>query len=145
MAKKLTAGVLQGAQYREKMNVEWLGEIYEIEIRPLMNNEASEIEALLQEGVSVKGKPGIKGRMERVVDFDTKKNTYGRYKADIKAVAYGTTDESLTEEVIEREFPRKLVKEIAERIKKISGIGNDEEVEEFNEGVDNPYDKSGEQ
>lgn len=138
MAKKLTAGVLQGTAYTETMTVKWQGEEYEIEIKALNNKQASEIEALLQSGVTVKGKPGIKGRMERVIDFDTKENTYGRYKADIKTVAMGTTDESITEKVVEEEFPPKLVKEIAQRIRQITGIGNQDEIESFNEGEDNP-------
>lgn len=138
MAKKLTAGVLQGNQYTELMEIVWQGEQFEVEIKPLTNKEASEVEALMQEGVIVKGKPGIKGRMERVMDFDTRKNTFGRNQADVLAVAYGTVDESITQEVVETEFPHKMVKEIAARIKQISGIGNQEEVEDFNDGEDNP-------
>ena len=138
LSKKLTAGVLQGASYKETMQVEWQGDTFEIEIRALTNREATEIEALMQEGVTIKGKPGIKGRMERVMDFDTRKNTFGRNQADVKAVALGTVDESITEEVVENEFPHKLVKEIAQRIKEITGIGNQEDIEEFNEGEENP-------
>lgn len=141
LAKKLTAGVLQGSAYTETMEVEWMGETFEVEIKPLTNKEASEVEALMQEGVTVKGKPGIKGRMERVMDFDTRKNTFGRYRSDVKAVALGTTDKSITEEVVENEFPPKIVKEIAQRVKQITGIGNQEEIDEFNEGVENPSDK----
>ena len=138
MAKKLTAGVLQGNQYTEVMELSWQEEAFEVEIKPLTNKEASEIEALLQEGVTVKGKPGIKGKMERVMDFDTRKNTQGRYQADIKAVAFGTVDESITEEVVDSQFPPKLVKEIAAQVKKITGIGNQEDVSEFNEGEESP-------
>lgn len=142
MAKKLTAGVLQGKQYTETIEVELGQETFEVEITPLNNKEATEIEALSQEGVSVKGKPGRGGKMERVMDFDTRKNTFGRNQADVKAVALGTVDESITEEVVENEFPHKLVKEIAMHVKRISGIGNQEEVEDFNDGEDNPSDKS---
>lgn len=133
MAKKLTAGVLQGKQYTETIEVELGQETYELEITPLNNKEATEIEVLSQEGVSVKGKPGRGGKMERIMDFDTKKNAYGRNAGNIKAIAYGTVDESLTEEVIAEQFPHKLVKEISERIKEISGIGNQDEVGELNE------------
>jgi hypothetical protein len=145
LAKKLTAGVLQGNAYRETMEVEWDGETYEVEIKPLTNKEASEVEALMQEGVTVKGKPGIKGKMQRTMDFDTRKNTFGRYDSDIKAVALGTTEKSITEDVVDKEFPPKLVKEIAKRVKQITGIGNQEEVEEFNEDVENPSEQDGEQ
>lgn len=145
MAKKLTAGVLQGTAYRETMTVEWQGEEYEIDIRPLSNKEASEIEALFQKGVKLRGKPGIKGRIERVMDFDFEQNTYGRYEADIKTVAFGTVDTSITVEVVEKEFPPKLVKEIAQRIRQISGIGNQDEIDEFNEGVDDPSEQNSEQ
>jgi len=145
MAKKLTAGVLQGNQYTEVMEVVWQGESFEIEIKPLNNKQASEIEALMQEGVTVKGKPGMKGKMERVMDFDTRKNTFGRYQADMKAVCLGTTDESITEEVVENQFPPKLVKEISAQVKKITGIGNQEDTDEFNEGEDTPSDGNREQ
>ena len=145
MAKKLTAGVLQGNQYTEVMELAWQGEQFEVEIKPLTNKQASEVEALMQEGVTVKGKPGIKGRMERVMDFDTRKNTFGRNQADVLAVALGTVDESITKEVVENEFPRKMVKEIAAQVKRISGIGNQEEVESFNDGEDNPSDGDGKQ
>lgn len=145
MAKKLTAGVLQGTSYAETMTVEWQGEEFEVEIKPLNNSQASEVEALMQEGITMKGKPGMKGKVERHMDFDTKKNLFGRNRSDIKAVALGTTDESLTEQVVESEFPPKLVKEIAERIKQITGISNKKEVEDFNEGVENPSDADREQ
>ena len=138
LAKKLTAGVLQGASYTETMQVEWQGETFEIEIKALTNKQAAEVEALMQEGVIIKGKPGIKGRIERIMDFDTRKNAFGRYESDVKAVEYGTTDPSITREVIENEFPPKLVKEIANRIKQITGIGNQDEIKGFNEGEDNP-------
>lgn len=140
LVKKLTAGVLQGASYTENMKVEWQGEQFEIEIKALSNKEASEVEALMQKGVKVQGKPGIGGKMQRVMDFDTTENTYGRYASDVKAVALGTTDKSLTEKVVENEFPPKLVKEIASRVKQITGIGNEEDVDEFNEGKENPSD-----
>lgn len=140
MAKKLTAGILQGASYTEVMEVEWQGEKFEIEIKALTNKQSSEIEALMQEGVDMKGKPGMKGKMERVMDFDLKKNAMGRYESNLKTVALGTTDESLTEKVIENEFPPKLVKEISARIRQITGIGNKDEIEGFNEGGENPSD-----
>src|SRR5699024_478065 len=127
------AGVLQGVSYTETMQVEWQGEQFEIEIRPLNNKEASKVEALMQEGVSVKGKPGMKGKMERVMDFDTKANLMGRNESDIEAVALGTTDKSITKKVVENEFPPKLVKEIATQIKNITGINIGKEIEEFNE------------
>lgn len=145
LAKKLTAGVLQGASYTETMEVEWNDEKFEIEIRALNNKQASEVEALMQEGVTVKGKTGIKGKMERIMDFDTKKNMFGRYQSDVKAVALGTTDTSLTEEVVENEFPPKLVKEIAKRIREITGIGKQDDVEGFNEGEENPSQQDREQ
>lgn len=140
LVKKLTAGVLQGASYTETMQVEWQGEKFEVEIKALTNKEASEVEALMQKGVRVQGKPGIGGKMQRVMDFDTTENTYGRYASDVKAVALGTTDESITEKVVENEFPPKLVKEIASQVKRITGIGNQDEIDEFNEGKENPSD-----
>lgn len=140
--KKLTAGVLQGTSYTKSITVEWMGEEYEVDIKPLSNKQASIIEALMQKGVIVKGKPGIKGRMERVIDFDTTENTKGRYEADVKTVALGTVDESITEEVVENQFPPKIVKEIAKEIRKITGIGEQEEIEVFNEGEENPSDES---
>lgn len=144
LVKKLTAGVLQGASYTENMSVEWQGDQFEIEIKALSNKEASEVEALMQKGVKVQGKTGIGGKMQRVMDFDTTENTYGRYASDVKAVALGTTDKTLTEKVVENEFPPKLVKEIASRVKQITGIGNEGEIEEFNEGKENPSDSDGE-
>jgi len=145
MTKKLTAGVLQGAQYTELMELVWQGEAFEVEIKPLTNKQASEVEALMQEGVTVKGKPGIKGKMERVMDFDTRKNTFGRNESDVKAVSLGTSDESITEDVVNDQFPHKLVKEIAAQVKKITGIGNQEDTDKFNEGEDTPSDGNGEQ
>lgn len=148
LVKKLTAGVLQGTEFTESMQVEWLGEQFEIEIRPLNNTEAGEVQALMQEGITVKGKPGRNGKMERQMDFDTKANLLGRNKSDVKAVALGTTDKSLTEKVIENEFPPKLVKEIGQRIKEITGIEIEkqgESLEAFNEGKENPSNENGEQ
>ena len=138
MAKKLTAGVLNGSQYTETMQLEWNGEKYELEIKPLTNKQASEIEVLLQEGISIKGKPSINGRIERLMDFDMRKNTYGRYKANVLTVVYGTVDEAITEKVVENEFPPKLIRHIAERIRVSTGIGQDEDIENFNEGLENP-------
>lgn len=144
MAKKLTAGVLDGKQFKEMFKVQWDEEEFEIEIRALGNSEATQVEELTQEGVTIKGKPGIKGKMQRHMDFDTKANLRGRNKADVKAVVLGTTDESVTDEVVENQFPKKLTKEIADRIKQISGIGNEKEVDEFAEGEETPSNSGGE-
>lgn len=140
MAKKLTAGVLQGASYTETMQVEWNNEKYEIEIRALNNTEASGVEALMQEGINVKGKAGRGGKIEQVMNFDSKQNLIGRRKSDIKAVALGTTDKSITEEVVENEFPPALVEEISSRIKQITGIANVDEIQDFTDGKQNPSD-----
>lgn len=140
MAKKLTAGVLQGTAYKETMQVEWMGQDYEIEIRALSNSEANEVEALMQEGIKINSERVKGGRMERVMDFDTKENLFGRNKSDIKAVALGTTDKSITEKVVENEFPPKLVREIGQRIKQVTGIRVDSQVEDFNDGKDSPKD-----
>lgn len=137
MVKKLTAGVLQGTSYRENMKVEWNGETYEIEIRALNNSEASQIEVLMQEGVTMKGRSGRGGQLEQTMDFDTAKNLLGRKKADVKAVVLGTTDEAITEKVVQNEFPPVLVEQIANRIREISGIAIDD-VRQFNEGITNP-------
>lgn len=138
MAKKLTAGVLKGTAYRENFKVEWQGEEYEVEIRPLNNQESLQVQELLQEGITIKAKPSINGQLARMMDFDTKANLRGRAKADVKTVELGTIDETITQDVVEKEFPPKLVSEIANRIRQISGIGNQQEVEEFNEGKENP-------
>ncbi|REJ18645.1 MAG: hypothetical protein C6W57_03275 [Caldibacillus debilis] len=134
MAKRLTAGVLNGTAYREIMQVEWAGEEFEVEIRPLNNAEATRVEELMQEGITINAREGLKGKMVRQMAFDYKANYRGRKKADILTVALGTVDDSITEEVVEKEFPPKLVREIAQRIQKISGIGNDEEIEQLTEG-----------
>lgn len=131
MAKKLTAGVLQGKAYKEKFNFDWNNEEFEIEIRPLDNKEAMDIEELTQEGITIKGKPGLNGKMTRQMDFDTKKNLRGRRQSDILAVALGSTDESITKEVVELEFPAEVVTKIADRIKQISGINSKESAEEL--------------
>lgn len=142
MVKKLTAGVLQGAEYTETIQVKWLEDTFEVEIKSLTNTQASEVQALTQEGVNIKGKAGRGGKMERVMNFDTTKSVLGRNKANIKAVAMGTTDKSITEKVVENEFPPKIVQEIAERVKEITGIKDEDEdenqVAEFNEGKENP-------
>lgn len=145
MAKKLTAGVLQGASYTETMKVTWGEDTFEVEIRALNNNEASEIQSLMQEGVNIKGKPGKGGKMERSMDIDMKAVLKGKNHSDIKAVALGTTDKSLTEKVVTNEFPPKLVKEIGNRIKEITGIKEDKDIEEFNEGEENPSNQGGKQ
>lgn len=144
LAKKLTAGVLQGASYTENMQIEWQGEEFEVEIKPLTNKEASEVQAMAQEGINIKGKPGRGGKMEQHMDMDSKANTIARFASDVKVVALGTTDESLTEKVVEKEFPRKLVIDISTRIREISGISkedeDDERIKDFNEGKENPRD-----
>ncbi|WP_373896384.1 hypothetical protein [Virgibacillus sp. CBA3643] len=147
MAKKLTAGVLNGTAYKENFVVEMNGEEFEVEIKALGNSDATAVEELTQEGITMKGKPGLKGKMTRQMDFDTKSNLRGRNQSDVKAVALGTTDETITEEVVENEFPRKITKDIAGRVKQISGIGNQKEVEEFtedNEEGTTPSDSNGE-
>ncbi|MGP4041895.1 hypothetical protein ACTWP4_18635 [Gracilibacillus sp. D59] len=138
MAKKLTAGVLQGTAYREDLPVEWDGQEYEIEIRALSNKECTQVEELLQEGVYIKGHTGLKGKMRRSMDLDMKKNLQGRKDSDVKAVALGTTDEAITEKVVNDEFPQVLIKVIADRIKKISGIANEKDAEEFTEDEETP-------
>lgn len=132
MAKKLTAGVLQGTAYRETITVEWMGEQYEVDIRPLNNKEATEVEALMQEGINIKATQGAGGNIRRNMrfEFDSKANLKGRRKADVLAVAYGTVDESITIDVVENEFPPKLISEIADRIKEISGIEEPDLAEE---------------
>ncbi|UOQ43351.1 hypothetical protein MUN89_15680 [Halobacillus salinarum] len=142
MAKKLTAGVLQGKSYTETMkDLEFNGEMFELEIRALDNEEATKVQTPSNEGVYVKMKPGLKGKMTRNVDLNMKENFRGQQESNYLAVAYGTTDESITYEVVKSEFPRKLVKEIAERVKQISGISNPEEVKGFSEGEDTPSDE----
>ncbi|KQB92103.1 hypothetical protein AB4J90_11900 [Geobacillus thermodenitrificans] len=139
MARKLTAGVLNGTAYQETMIVTWNGEEFEVDIRPLNNKEATEIEELLQEGVTVKGTPTLKGKMAQTLHFDSKANLRGRKRAAIKAVAYGTVDPMITEQVVENEFPPKLVDEIAERIYAITGIGNKQQVQEAVENDDDSF------
>lgn len=140
MAKRLTAGVLNGTAHRELVKLEWLGEEYEVEIRPLNNKEATMIEELLQDGMNIDIREAPNGKMMKRVNFDNKANFKSRKKADILTVAMGTVDDSITEEVVENEFPPKFVTEIAEAVRKISGIGNEDEIEEFNEGATFPKD-----
>lgn len=141
MAKRLTAGVLNGTAYRELFNFEWQGEEYEVEIRPLNNEEALKVEECMQEGVTVDVKEGPQKKLLKRVHFDSKENFRGRRKADILAVALGTVDPSITVDVVDREIPPKVVREIAQRILQISGIGNDEEIQDFAEGGTFPRDK----
>jgi hypothetical protein len=54
-------------------------------------------------------------------------------------VAYGTVDPMITEQVVENEFPPKLVEEIAERIYAITGIGNKQQVQEAVENDDDSF------
>ncbi|OPX00650.1 hypothetical protein [Geobacillus sp. LEMMY01] len=142
MAKKLTAGVLNGTAHQETMTVTWNGEEFEVDIRPLNNKEALEIEELMQEGVSVKGTPTLKGKMTQTLQFDTKANLRGRKRAAIKAVAYGTVDPMITEQVVENEFPPKLVDEIAARIYELTGIGNKQQIQEAVENDEDSFPQS---
>jgi hypothetical protein len=120
MAKTLTAGALNGTAYKEKMTVEWQGEQYEVEIRPLNNKEATEVEAAMQEGLEIKGEPGR--AKQTTMTFDAKAAFIGKKKSDILAVAFGTTDASITAEVAEKEFPPQIIEAIATRVKELSGI-----------------------
>lgn len=142
MAKKLTAGVLNGTAYQETLTVTWNGEEFEVDIRPLNNKEALEIEELLQEGVVVKGTPTLKGKMTQTLQFDTKANLRGRKRAAIKAVAYGTIDPMITEQVVENEFPPKLVEDIAARIYELTGIGNKQQIQEAVENDEDSFPQS---
>ncbi|MED3733894.1 hypothetical protein [Geobacillus stearothermophilus] len=142
MAKKLTAGVLNGTAYQETLTVTWNGEEFEVDIRPLNNKEALEIEELMQEGVSVKGTPTLKGKMTQTLQFDTKANLRGRKRAAIKAVAYGTVDPMITEQVVENEFPPKLVEGIAARIYELTGIGNKQQIQEAVENDEDSFPQS---
>ncbi|MGG4405804.1 hypothetical protein ABEP13_08065 [Geobacillus stearothermophilus] len=142
MAKKLTAGVLNGTAYQETLTVTWNGEEFEVDIRPLNNKEAMEIEELLQEGVAVKGTPTLKGKMTQTIQFDTKANLRGRKRAAIKAVAYGTVDPMITEQVVENEFPPKLVEDIAARIYELTGIGNKQQILEAVENDEDSFPQS---
>lgn len=142
MAKKLTAGVLNGTAYQETMTVTWNGEEFEVDIRPLNNKEALEVEELMQEGVSVKGTPTLKGKMTQTLQFDTKANLRGRKRAAVKAVAYGTVDPMITEQVVENEFPPKLVDEIAARIYEITGIDNKQQIQDAVENDEDSFPQS---
>lgn len=144
MAKKLSAGVLQGTDYKENFEVTWNDEKFEVEIRALDNEESSSVEELTQEGINLKAKPGINGKMTRSMDFDMKANFRGRKESNIKAVVLGTIDESITDKVVRKEFPPNITEEIGERVKQISGIEDTQEVEDFNEGKENPSDSNGE-
>ena len=145
MAKKLTADLLQGTSFKTTVKVDFLGETYEVDIQPLNNEQAGEVERLMQDGVDVKMKPGMKGKMQQHMDIDTKKQLTGKQNADVKAVAFGTVDKGINEEFVSKQFPAKLIRDIAKEVRLISGIGNKKEIEEFVEGEENPSHKDGKQ
>ena len=144
MAKKLTAEVLQGISYNKTIEVEINQETFEVDVRPLTSAESYQIEALLQQGLNIKMKPSAKGKMSREVDINTDKQVKGKHQADVKAVALGTVDDSLDEDTVKK-LPSQAVKQIAQEILQISGIGNQKAVQDFVEGEENPSHKDGKQ
>lgn len=134
MAKKLTKELLQGMEFTEEIEVELQGQPFKIEIRPLNGPEAEKVEAEMQAGTDMKGRSGKGGKMEQSMTMDMQKNTKGRKNSDILACAYGTTDEEFTQDFIKTVFPNDLIKQVAKRVKEISGIGNQADVENFRDG-----------
>lgn len=136
MAEKLTKELLQGKKFTKTINVEVFGEPFELDIKPLNGPEAQDVEADMQAGVDMKGRPGKNGKMEQSMAIEMKKNNKGQKDSSLKACAYGTVDENFTLDVIKSTWPNVLIEQVAKQVKELSGIGNQEEVERFrNEGT----------
>lgn len=129
MATRLTAGVLQGTKHEEQFAFDWGGEEYTVEVHPLSNKQAADVEALSQQGMGVKANAMGNGKMHRSMSVDMNKMVHGRSQSDVLAVALGTSDESLTEEVVGSEFPPGVVRQIADRVRTITGMDNPDDEE----------------
>lgn len=127
MATRLTAGALNGVNHTEVFEFDYAGERLEVEIRPLSNKESGDIEGLLQQGITMRGRPGGGGKVQQSMDFDMQRSAQGRAQGNLKACALGTVDPSLTEQVIEQEWPAAVVRQVGNRVRILSGLSSDDD------------------
>lgn len=142
MAEKLTPDLLDGIKHKETVELEHRGKVYEVEIRPLKNSEASQVRAEQWRGLKINAGLFDKTKAARAKHLEEKlgeKMTFspgdileGKYSAWLKASALGTTDPAWTEEKIDELWPAEWVEKVGERVMEISGIkAVDEEIESF--------------
>lgn len=126
---KLKPGMLKGKAYTEDFIVEFLGEEFEVEIRPLKHSEAAEVQNILMKSFNIKGTP----KQGQTPDFELNNEEYtkAQFSAVLKAAAYGTVDADWTEDLINEEWPSEIINVVGQRVLTITGIGNPEDVERF--------------
>ena len=128
---KLKPGVLNGIKHVETVEVEYNGEKYEIDIRPLRHSEAAVIQGILSKGLKVKTSGKGKHVATESVDIDMEQMIKARYEAQLKASAMGTVDPAWTEQTIDEQWLPEWIVQVGDAVMRISGIGNPEEVEQF--------------
>jgi len=121
MAKKLKPALLDGIKYRETVELEYNGEKYEVEIRPLKYSEAAEVRGL----IGGNSKVDI-SEAKKSMDLDLSGLIRGRQLAMLKATALGIVDPEWTEEKIDELWPPEWVQKVGERVMEISGFYIDE-------------------
>lgn len=129
MAKKLKPALLDGIKHRETVELEYGGEKYEVEIRPLRHSEVAEVQGLITSGMKVDvndmiGKKRAKGE---TYSFDLGGYMRGKRTALLKAAALGTTDPEWTEEKIDELWHPEWVQKVGERVMEISGFHVEED------------------
>lgn len=138
MATKLKPGVLDGIRHTETVELEWNGEVYEVDVRPLKHTECEEIQAILARPVQLKARGSDldkKGGMGKTpVNINSEVMAKSRYQAALRAAAMGTIDDAWTVQTINEEWPSEWVMKVGAHVQRISGIGNPEEVRSFREG-----------
>ncbi|MDZ5782110.1 hypothetical protein [Marinococcus luteus] len=141
---KLTKDLLMGDAYTTTVKAVVSGQEVDVEIKPLNGPDSSRVEEWLQEGNTMKGRPGRNGKMQQEMSMDLKKNAKGQKESDILACAYGTVDSDFNEKFIREHWPNHLIKTVASEVKDLSGITNKAEIERFRNEQSGDSDGSGE-
>lgn len=128
MAKTLKPGMLAGNRYKEMIEIEENGEVYELEIQALKKSQSDRVQATLYHGI--KANPNANLNNIEVDIADTMQN---QSEALILAaeIGLGGDNTGWNRTTIEEELSAESINKIGRRVMTISGIGNVEDVERF--------------
>lgn len=126
MAQRLTPAVLAGKQYRETVDLELDGQIFEVEIRPLTHLEKAEIQAIEAKAIKVHNKQVGRNINLQAQEYEINAGqiVLDSAKAKLKLVELGTTDPEWTEKTINELWKPEWIEQVANRIAEISGLTN---------------------
>jgi len=135
--------ILRSIDDSETVYIETLGG--KVRIRPISSGEYEEVQALEYKGLNTRTRgirPGMSSREAREkteLNIDLAENSKNEFKANCLIAAYGLSvdeDEQWSVEEVRNHLPPGAPREIAERVREISGINPNmqERVENFRTG-----------